>query len=124
MANNDITFVRPEVRAALPVWKKIRDVCKGADAVKADGNAYLPYLDPSDKSSRNKKRNEAYIERAVFYAVTGNTKIGLMGLAFRKDPTLTAPEKLTYVQNNADGAGTSIYQQAQQVLENVLGGGP
>ncbi|HCT3928015.1 TPA: DUF4055 domain-containing protein [Citrobacter koseri] len=120
MANNDITFVRPEVRAALPVWKKIRDVCKGADAVKADGNAYLPYLDPSDKSSRNKKRNEAYIERAVFYAVTGNTKIGLMGLAFRKDPTLTAPEKLTYVQNNADGAGTSIYQQAQQVLENVL----
>ncbi|HBL7009116.1 TPA: hypothetical protein LSH92_004351, partial [Citrobacter koseri] len=83
MANNDITFVRPEVRAALPVWKKIRDVCKGADAVKAEGNAYLPYLDPSDKSARNKKRNEAYIERAVFYAVTGNTKIGLMGLAFR-----------------------------------------
>lgn len=54
MANNDITFVRPEVRAAMPVWKKIRDVCKGADAVKAEGNAYLPYLDPSDKSARNK----------------------------------------------------------------------
>lgn len=120
MANNDITFVRPEVRAALPVWKKIRDVCKGPDAVKAAGNAYLPYLDPSDKSSRNKKRNEAYIERAVFYAVTGNTKIGLVGMAFRKDPTLTAPEKLSYVKKNADGAGTSIYQQAQQVLENVL----
>lgn len=35
MANNDITYVRPEVRAAMPVWKKIRDVCKGADAVEA-----------------------------------------------------------------------------------------
>ena len=69
MANNDITFVRPEVRAAMPVWKKIRDVCKGADAIKAEGNVYLPYLDPADKSARNKKRNEAYIERAVFYAV-------------------------------------------------------
>ena len=22
MANNDITYVRPEVRAAMPVWKK------------------------------------------------------------------------------------------------------
>lgn len=54
MANNDITYVRPEVRAAMPVWKKIRDVCKGADAVKAAGNEYLPFLDPSDKSARNK----------------------------------------------------------------------
>lgn len=44
MANNDITYVRPEVRAAMPVWKKIRDVCKGADAVKAAGNEYLPFL--------------------------------------------------------------------------------
>jgi hypothetical protein len=35
----------------------IRDVCKGADAVKAAGNEYLPFLDPSDKSARNKKRN-------------------------------------------------------------------
>lgn len=54
MANNDITYVRPEVRAAMPVWKKIRDLCKGADAVKAAGNEYLPFLDPSDKSARNK----------------------------------------------------------------------
>ena len=54
MANNDITYVRPEVRAAMPVWKKIRDVCKGADAVKAAGTEYLPFLDPSDKSARNK----------------------------------------------------------------------
>lgn len=54
MANNDITYVRPEVRAAMPVWKKIRDVCKGADAVKAAGNEYLPFLDPSDKSARKK----------------------------------------------------------------------
>ncbi|MBL2900728.1 hypothetical protein ELM60_26350, partial [Klebsiella pneumoniae] len=111
MANNDITYVRPEVRAAMPVWKKIRDVCKGADAVKAAGNEYLPFLDPSDKSARNKKRNADYIQRAVFYAITGNTKVGLLGLAFRKDPTMTAPDKLNYLRDNADGAGASIYQQ-------------
>ncbi len=46
MANNDITYVRPEVRAAMPVWKKIRDLCKGADAVKAAGNEYLPFWIP------------------------------------------------------------------------------
>lgn len=123
MANNyDITFVRPEQKAAVPLWEKIRDVCKGADAVKAKGNAYLPYLDPADKSARNKKRNEAYIERAVFYAITGNTKIGLLGMAFRKDPTLTKPKsgRLDYLLHNADGAGTSIYQQSQSVTESVL----
>ncbi len=104
----------------MPVWKKIRDVCKGADAVKAAGNEYLPFLDPSDKSARNKKRNADYIQRAVFYAITGNTKVGLLGLAFRKDPTMTAPDKLNYLRDNADGAGASIYQQSQQVTENIL----
>lgn len=100
--------------------EKIRDLCKGADAVKAAGNEYLPFLDPSDKSARNKKRNADYIQRAVFYAITGNTKVGLLGLAFRKDPTMTAPDKLNYLRDNADGAGASIYQQSQQVTENIL----
>ncbi|WP_353614082.1 DUF4055 domain-containing protein [Mangrovibacter phragmitis] len=120
MANTDITWVRPEHRAACAAWKKIRDFCKGADAVKRAGNAYLPFLDPTDKSLRNRKRNEDYLKRAVFYAITGNTKIGLLGLAFRKDPTLSSPEKLAYLLKNTDGAGTSIYQQSQLVTENVL----
>lgn len=120
MANDDITWVRPEHRAASAAWKKYRDFCKGAEAVKAAGNAYLPYLDPTDKSTRNRKRNEDYLSRAVFYAITSNTKIGLLGLAYRKDPTLSAPDKLAYLINNADGAGTSIYQQSQMVVENVL----
>jgi hypothetical protein len=29
MANNDITYVRPEVRAAMPVWKKFVTCAKG-----------------------------------------------------------------------------------------------
>lgn len=120
MANNDITWVRPELRAASAAWKKIRDFCKGAEAVKEPGNNYLPLLDSTDKSMRNRKRNEDYLQRAVFYAITGNTKIGLLGLAFRKDPTFSAPAKLSYLLKNADGAGTSIYQQSQLVTENVL----
>lgn len=46
--------------------------------------------------------------------------MGLLGLAFRKDPTMTAPDKLNYLRDNADGAGASIYQQSQQVTENIL----
>lgn len=120
MANDDITWVRPEHRAASAAWRKYRDFCKGAEAVKAAGNKYLPYLDPTDKSTRNRKRNEDYLSRAVFYAIAGNTKIGMLGMAYRKDPTFNGPEKLKYLLDNADGAGTSIYQQSQLVTENVL----
>ncbi len=120
MANDDITWVRPEHRAASAAWRKYRDFCKGAEAVKAAGNKYLPYLDPTDKSTRNRKRNEDYLSRAVFYAIAGNTKIGMLGMAYRKDPTFNGPEKLKYLLDNADGAGTSIYQQSQMVVENVL----
>ncbi|EMK1731264.1 DUF4055 domain-containing protein [Salmonella enterica] len=120
MANTDITFVRPEQQAAVAVWTRIRDVCQGAEPVKAKGPVYLPLLNPDDKSKRNEQRNQSYRDRAVFYNITGNTKIGLLGMAFRKDPTFKAPDKLGYLMENADGAGTSIYQQSQQVLESVL----
>jgi hypothetical protein len=120
MANDDITWVRPEHRAASAAWKKYRDFCKGAEAVKKAGNAYLPLLDPTDRTARNRKRNEDYLHRAVFYAITGNTKIGMLGLAYRKDPTFSAPDKLAYLLNDADGAGVSIYQQSQLVTESVL----
>ena len=33
---------------------------------------------------------------------------------------MTAPDKLNYLRDNADGAGASIYQQSQQVTENIL----
>ncbi|MDQ6581782.1 MULTISPECIES: phage tail fiber protein [Enterobacter cloacae complex] len=107
MANDDITWVRPEHRAASAAWRKYRDFCKGAEAVKAAGNKYLPYLDPTDKSTRNRKRNEDYLSRAVFYAIAGNTKIGMLGMAYRKDPTFNGPEKLKYLLDNADGAGNA-----------------
>lgn len=118
--NFDITFVRPEQKAALPLWKTIRDVCRGADAIKNEGHAYLPKLAPSDRSARNRQRNEDYLARAVFYPITGNTKIGLLGMAFRKIPVMNAPDKLAVLKENADGAGTSIYQQSQVVLENIM----
>lgn len=117
---HDITFIRPEHKQASINWEKMRDVCAGAEIVKSKGNQYLPFLDPTDLSERNKRRNQDYVARSVFYNITGNTKIGLIGMAFRKDPTVSIPDKLGYLKTNADGAGTSIYQQSQSTLESVL----
>lgn len=120
--NNDITFTRPEYDEALPTWKRNRNVCSGPDAVKAGAHEHLPKLNPLDTSEANEQRNGSYLARAVFYAIAANTKQGLQGMAFRRDPTLSLPEgnKLEYLKTNADGAGTSIYQQSQQSLESVL----
>ncbi len=40
-------------------------------------------------------------------------KIGMLGMAYRKILMFNGPEKLKYLLDNADGAGTSIYQQSQ-----------
>lgn len=114
---SNITYSRigDDVRAR---WAKVRAVCAGADAVKA--GSYLPYLNKSDTSTQNIARNAAYVERAMFYDATGNTLRGLIGLAFRIDPSHELPAKLQYLLQDADGAGVSIYQQSQAVLANVL----
>ena len=120
MANNDITFVRPEVTAASLIWKKVRDVCRGSDAVKAGGYDYLPKLDSAGFAWEYLRRNEDYRKRAVFYAITGHTLNGLIGMAFLRDPTLTLEDKMAELKTSVDGAGVSIYQQSQATLKAVL----
>jgi len=44
----------------------------------------------------------------------------MVGTMFRKWPTLTVPDALAYLSDNADGAGVSIYQQAQGLSDDVV----
>lgn len=113
MAEPDITHNRIPDDAA-ERWRVVHDVVAGDQALrKAD---YLPYLNRADRSEQNTERNRVYRERAVFFAATGFTLAGLIGLAFRHDPKSSLPPKLEYLRKDADGAGVSIYQQSQAVL--------
>ncbi|WP_272685645.1 DUF4055 domain-containing protein [Providencia sp. PROV130] len=115
MSTNNVDFTRPEYKAAAPQWKLVRDVCRGGE----DINTYLPELVEQD-DARKKKRNKDYQDRAVFYPITGNTRNGMIGMAFKKDPLVAVIEKLSCLKDDADGAGSSIYQLAQSSLESVL----
>ena len=99
-------------------WALVRAVVAGDQAMSKGG--FLPYLNNADLSQENKARNEAYIERAVFYGATGRTQDGLMGIAYRKDPSRELPEYLQYLQTDADGAQNSIDQQSQAVAGSLL----
>lgn len=117
--SNDVSFKRADYIEALERWATVRDVCAGQHRVVSR----LPYINAHDKSQENVERNKSYRERAVFKNATGHTRNGLLGLAFHKDPTLTAPKKLEYLQDNANGSGVSIYQHSQGTLEKVLEAG-
>lgn len=118
MSKTDPSYSRIPADAANR-WAVVRLVCSGPDAVKT-GN-FLPYLNAQDKSLENQERNEDYRERAVFYSVTGRTRDGLLGLAFKRDPDVSEiPARLDYLMQNADGCGISLYQQSQSAVLSVL----
>lgn len=104
---------------AVERWELVRRVCSGAQQVREGG--FLRYLNAQDKSRENIERNADYIKGAVFYNVTGRTRDGLLGLAFRRDPDSAAmPKALEYMLSNVDGNKTSIYQQSQAAVLSVL----
>lgn len=103
---------------ALERWRITSAVVGGDQSLKA--LKMLPVLNKADLSEENRARNEAYCERAVFYNATGRTLDGLMGVAYKKDPTTQLPEYLQYLLTDCDGMRNSIYQKSQSVLANTL----
>lgn len=116
----DITWSRLPADA-LERWAITRAVVSGDQAMRAA--KLLPVLNPLDYSAENKSRNEAYVERAVFYNATGRTLDGLIGTAFKKDPSVALPVYLDYLRTDADGSRNSIYQQSQAVTAHLLQAG-
>lgn len=100
----------------LPLWVKVDDVCDGEEAIKAKGKIYLK----KSMVFKEDDRYEEYLERAVFYGVTGMTLNSYVGSAFNKVPTFNRPDELEYLDRNADGSGRSIYQVSQRLLRLVL----
>jgi hypothetical protein len=88
--------------------------------VKEKAELYLPKPNPTDTSEENKSRYKQYIERAMFYGVTGRTLRGLTGLAFKSDPAITLPKTLEVMESDADGAGVSLNQLAYKAHSLVM----
>lgn len=105
----------------LPDYEKIRDCVSGQRAIKKKRSRYLPYPDESEPDVTYKEaRYTTYLERAVFYGVTGRTLRGLVGLVFDRDPATEVPELLAPIQADASGSGTSLDQQASATLSGVV----
>lgn len=109
-----ITSKHTEYSANIDAWVKVDDVCKGQKAIKDKGKTYLPKpITFSDDEYRE------YLDRAVFYGVTGRTHKSNVGQAFNKLPDFKRPDDLEYLERNSDGSGRSIYQNSQRALDLI-----
>lgn len=119
----NIAFSRVEFNALLPLWKLIRDCVAGEERVKAGQTLYLPAPNPTDTSAENVARYAQYVQRAVFYNVTGRTLAGLVGQVMSEDPVITLPTLLEPLREDIGGCGVSMTQQMAKALMLVTAHG-
>ncbi len=77
----------PVYKTMLPLYEQCLACVQGEDAVKRDGQKFLPRLhirQPDDEY-------QAYLRRAFFLEATGRTSQALVGSCFRKTPTVKVP---------------------------------
>lgn len=116
--STNVSYKLPKYDEYLPRWERVRAAVQGEEEVKKLPRV-LPYLNPNDLSPENIRRNEQYLERAVYFNATGRTLEGLIGLAFAKTPKNNLGE-FTYLQDDSEGEGVNIYHVAQEGLSGIL----
>jgi len=104
----------------LPIWELGRDSVKGAPAIKKKQTKYLPMPNSLDQSTENKQRYNDYLQRACYVNFTGQTKEGLIGMAFLKEPVIEIKEPLTYLEESTDGGALSLTQFTRKMLSDTL----
>lgn len=81
-----VDTVHAEYTDLATVWEACRAVAKGQRAVHDLGEKFLPKL-----TNQTTEDYDKYKARALFYNATRRTIAALVGLLFRKDPTVTVP---------------------------------
>lgn len=119
--NSPVEYERPEYVAMKHAWRLMRCALEGETAVKDLRTEVLPMPNAADQSAENKARYEAYLCRAVWYNVTQRTIEGMVGYVFKKEPTINLPAVIAGLEDNVDGAGVSLQQQAKDALRIAIG---
>lgn len=99
----------------VPIWKRIRDVLAGHDAIQEAGRDYLPELSEQDENEY-----QAYKGRAAFFNATSRVSDTMSGLVFRKPPIIEAAP-IQDIADNITLNGTNLTSFAEDIIEEQLG---
>ena len=113
--DSGIVCKHPAYKDAEEMWEKCSDFIDGEDAVKSEGEEYLPKL-----SGQQPSAYKAYKERAIFFAAASKTCAGLLGAVFYKAPEVSLPSRISYLESKADASGASLQDVAIKVIKSLL----
>jgi hypothetical protein len=112
-----VSTPHPAYSANVEAWTRCRDAYAGEDAVKAQGDLYLPKIDPSQDGPGY----ASYVKRALYYEAVGRTVDGFVGAISRKPHTLTLPAQLDVFTDDATGDGIGLNEFIRRMCaENLL----
>lgn len=139
---------RIEYTRKLFSMKQVRDCVSGSDAIKRAGEMYLPMpsgmsLVNSSPASSNRTSSSspladrsltinqapwyhanpaysAYVHRAKFPDMTGNTLRGLVGVATREDPEVELPAAIAYLEELATVDGEDLASLYEYCVSELL----
>lgn len=115
---DDITFTRRELSAVLPRYTIVRDCVE--QLVKDKGAVYLPQPSTEADQADNDARYLAYLTRAVFYAVTARTLLGMVGQVYASIVDIQLPPQLEIMRNDATGSGLSLEQLSKDTCYDTV----
>lgn len=115
---DSVSFVRSELADMLPRYKIVSDCVE--QNVKASGEVYLPKPVTEGDAAENDARYAPYLQRAVFYNVTGRTLVAMLGQIFSRPPIVSLPGRLGGLANDATGTGVSLDQLAREQCDRAL----
>ena len=105
----------PEYKEYEVLWERCEDVVEGQDEIQKKGVKYLPKL-----GGQTADQYVKYLGRAVFYNATGRTVDAMTGMLFLKPPVVEAPIGFEDIMKNVNFAGSTIYNFAEELAEEVI----
>ena len=107
-----VTTRHPQYQCNFEKWEVVRSIMRD------DVKKYV-IVPERGKSARVTARNEAYINRAIFYNYVINTNLGLIGTAMQRDGEAELPPQLQYMFDNATDNGLDLNQLARSGISEI-----
>jgi len=111
-----ITKVHPHYKKYNPLWKRCRDVIEGSDAIKGGRELYLPRL-----PGQGLEAYEHYLERSIFFNITGKTLELYVSMIFSKAMAIHGMPEDSNLISDCDLQGTSLQEFIEEITTYAIG---
>lgn len=117
----DVSTRHPDYADRASEWKEMRDASRGAQAVKAEGETYLPM--PSGYrtlADDGQKMYSAYQTRAQFPEIVAPTIRGMIGVIHRTEAQIDMPDAMQGLWERATADGLALEAFHRRITAELL----